>query len=61
MIKKLLWLSFAHGYSHKDFPRGLRRIFAGTEFHRAWLSGRLGVFTDVKTGNRHGVCGEYKG
>lgn len=60
MIKNFLWLCYAHGYAHKGFPKALRRLFAKTEFHRAWIAGQLGVFTDVETGNRHGVCGEYK-
>lgn len=35
--------------------RALRRIFAGTKAHRAWLSGVMGVYKDMY-GQHYGVC-----
>jgi hypothetical protein len=48
---------YLRGYSGYVYPRILRRVFAKTRIHRAWLSGKLGVFIEVETRRRHGVCG----
>lgn len=43
------------GYSGHLPSRTLRRIFAGTKAHRAWLSGIMGVYKD-EHGQQYGVC-----
>ena len=41
------------GYEGHCPARWLRRLVAGTEMHRAWLSGYMGIYTDSR---RRGVC-----
>ncbi len=41
------------GYSAFYPARWVRKLFARTEFHRAWLTGYMGIYTDTQ---RRGVC-----
>ncbi|MAG64995.1 MAG: hypothetical protein CMK74_03870 [Pseudomonadales bacterium] len=43
------------GYAGHLPSRTLRRFFAKTKAHRAWLSGVMGVYKDAH-GNQSGVC-----
>lgn len=54
MLNKILHWSYILGYSRWLAPRWLRKLLAGSEFHRSWLSGYLGVFE--QKGERLGVC-----
>lgn len=38
------------GYSQLQLPRSLRRVFAQTAIHRAWLAGHMGVFQEEQDG-----------
>jgi|GEM_PF-7063268 len=42
------------GYSGRCISRQLRRVLAGTNLHRAWLSGHMGLYE--QDGRKHGVC-----
>ncbi|HCV03891.1 MAG TPA: hypothetical protein DG048_14685 [Pseudoalteromonas sp.] len=54
MINWLLLESYLLGYRQWIAPRWLRRLFAMTGIHRAWLTGNLGVF--ISEGKKLGVC-----
>jgi len=47
------------GYSGWIMPRPLRRFFAGSQVHRAWLSGRDGCF--IEAGTHYGPANPYPG
>jgi hypothetical protein len=53
MKRRLLHEVYLLGYSGWRMPRWLRRIAAGTQWHRAWLCGFLGCFT--QDDGRHGT------
>lgn len=40
---------YMRGYRQLAIPRAIRRMLARTGFHRAWLAGWHGCFTDVDT------------
>lgn len=40
---------YIRGYRQLAIPRAIRRVMARTGFHRAWLAGWHGCFTDVDT------------
>lgn len=42
------------GYAGLALSRGLRRLIARSELHRAWLNGHMGLFEEA--GRPHGVC-----
>ena len=42
--KRILLWAYLEGYQQHLWPRWLRRLIVGTELHRAWLSGHMGVF-----------------
>lgn len=44
MSKRILLWAYLKGYQQHLWPRWLRRLIVGTELHRAWLSGHMGVF-----------------
>lgn len=44
------------GYNQWIAPRWLRKLVVGTEFHRSWLAGNIGVFTDIEDNQRKSVC-----
>ena len=52
-LQALYHHTYLEGYSGRWCPRWLRRWFAGTELHRAWLTGFLGIYTQGE--RRHGV------
>ena len=37
---------YLYGYQQKFISRRLRKMIAGTELHRAWLAGNMGVFIE---------------
>ena len=45
------------GNDGKIMPRWLRKILAGSEFHRAWMLGFKGFF--VESGVRYGPANPY--
>ena len=45
---------YMQGYYGYVYPRLVRRLFAGTVLHRAWLAGHMGVFE--QDGRHHGVA-----
>ena len=45
---------FLYGYHGNVYPRFVRRLFARTLLHRAWLTGHMGVFE--QEGRPHGVA-----
>ncbi len=44
VIKEVLFWAYLEGYRQHLWPRWFRCLIAGTEFHRAWLSGHMWVF-----------------
>ncbi len=46
------------GYSGWHMPRRVRRMIAGTEFHRAWFLGSAGYFT--QNGVAYGLAKPYR-
>ena len=53
-VTRILHRVYLFGYVGSVVPRACRRIVAGSELHRAWLSGLMGIFYD-HTGRRCGV------
>lgn len=49
-MKILCMYFYMKGYKGKIYSRLIRRFFAKTDFHRAWLSGSMGVFSE------DGIC-----
>jgi hypothetical protein len=49
---------FLLGYCGYLLPRIVRRMIAGTEYHRAWLAGDMGILRadQSPTGTKSGVC-----
>ena len=47
------------GYRGWIMPRRVRRWIAGTDFHRAWLLGYLGFFSEGTT--RFGPANPFRG
>lgn len=45
---------YTSGYNGQVIPRQCRRLIARTTWHRAWLSGIMGVYR--QDGEFHGVC-----
>ena len=45
---------YMQGYYGHVYPRLVRRLFAGSVLHRAWLAGHMGVFK--QEGRHHGVA-----
>lgn len=56
MLKRFLLSIYLQGYQGRLFPRWIRRVFAGTEIHRAWLSGFLGLFREGESDRLSSVC-----
>ena len=56
MINWLLPQTYLLGYDQWIAPRWLRRLFASTEIHRAWLSGNLGVY--ISEGKKFGKASQ---
>ena len=52
MSNALLQRVYLHGYQRRKMPHWFRRVFAGTEIHRAWLLGRDGYF--IENGIQYG-------
>lgn len=53
-IGRTIYLNvYLAGYGGTCPPRWLRRRFARTELHRAWLAGFMGIYTDSQP---RGVC-----
>lgn len=56
MTQRMAWADrvlhevYLNGYRGAVLPRWLRRAAAGTGFHRAWLSGHMGIYSE---GDRH--------
>ena len=48
---------YLHGYQRRVLPRWIRRTFACTQFHRAWLSGFHGRFEEA--GVMYGPANPY--
>lgn len=42
-------------------PRTFRKLIAGTEIHRAWISGKIGRFSEFRDEGEieHGICGYF--
>lgn len=57
MMQAIYLRMYLSGYSGRMLPVWLRRMVAGSELHRAWLSGRLGVFE--QDGVRFGPAAPY--
>lgn len=45
MKRRILHETYMFGYSGRSLPRWARRIIARSAFHRAWLLGFTGCFT----------------
>ncbi|WP_140849212.1 hypothetical protein [Paracoccus sp. FO-3] len=56
-MNRLFMLLYLSGYSGRAMPRQVRRLIAGTEFHRAWLLGSMGFFE--QDGIRYGPARPY--
>ncbi|MFD3435449.1 hypothetical protein [Alteromonas macleodii] len=54
MLKNILHQSYILGYGQWLAPRWLRKVLAGTELHRSWLIGYMGIYEEQ--GKRYGVC-----
>jgi len=53
----MLMKAYFFGYQQKPVPRCVRRLFARSRLHRAWLSGSNGYF--VECGVQYGTCNPY--
>lgn len=56
---RLLQGIYLAGYSGTCPPRWLRRLLAGSDWHRAWLLGQMGFF--VEDGVAYGPANTYPG
>ena len=57
MTRRILHEIYLFGYSGRPLPRWIRRMFARSEVHRAWLLGSTGCFSQA--GVRYGPAHPY--
>lgn len=57
-VHRFLHRAYLAGYSGFQPPRWLRRVLAGSCWHRAWLLGRLGFF--IENGAAYGPANPYR-
>lgn len=57
MKKALFQMIYIQGHMGGTYPRFIRRLFAGTEMHRAWVLGSKGFF--VQDGISYGPANPY--
>ena len=57
MMQSIYLRAYLAGYAGRHIPRSIRRLIAGTEFHRAWLLGSMGFFE--QGGGRYGPAYPY--
>ncbi|WP_290777188.1 hypothetical protein [Hoeflea sp.] len=58
MMQSIYLRAYLAGYSGRHVPRSIRRVFAGSELHRAWLIGSMGFFE--QDGVRYGPANPYR-
>ncbi|MHC0055814.1 hypothetical protein [Actibacterium sp. D379-3] len=57
MMQSIYLRAYLAGYTGRHIPRSIRRMFAGSTLHRAWLLGRMGFFE--QDGVRYGPANPY--
>ena len=58
MMNAICFRAYLTGYSGRIMPRQVRRMIGGSELHRAWLLGHMGIFE--QDGVRHGPANPYR-
>jgi len=59
VFRRILHHIYLTGYTGKVAPKILRKTFARSRAHRAWLLGKLGYFREGE--KSHGPCNPYLG
>lgn len=57
MMQSIYLRAYLAGYTGRHIPRAIRRVFAGSALHRAWLLGSMGFFE--QDGVRYGPARPY--
>lgn len=45
-MNRIYHLIYFKGYSGYFYPQLIRKLFAKTELHRAWIAGRYGIYIE---------------